>query len=157
MPDLENLGPMIRHVQFEPNTGCWLWTAQLSHNGYALFHEGNVKIRVHRRTYGIFKGDPGPTLDHLCRVRCCINPDHLEPVTPKTNLRRGLRFERTISPDGAEICKRGHTISGDNVYVNNRGYEECKECRNLMQRDRRASKRMSHAHHNGLSNGHERR
>ena len=76
----------------EPNTGCWLWTAALK-NGYGRITMMNPKRKTaaHRVSYEAFVGPipEGLTLDHLCRVRCCVNPAHLEPVTMRENIMRG--------------------------------------------------------------------
>ncbi len=86
----------------EPNSGCWLWLGELNSAGYGRISQGNNKIgkRVrslaHRVSYELAKGPvpEGFDLDHLCRVPCCINPDHLEPVTRSENNRRGDLMKR---------------------------------------------------------------
>ena len=74
----------------EPNSGCWLWLLSLS-EGYACAHNGTRSEKAHRISYQIFKGPIGPGLevDHTCRTRCCVNPEHLEAVTHKVNCERG--------------------------------------------------------------------
>ncbi len=70
--------------------GCWLWTAARNENGYPLLWAGGKMIRAHRFSYEVHVGSipAGLDLDHLCRVRHCVNPAHLEPVTRSENLRR---------------------------------------------------------------------
>ena len=87
----------------EPNSGCFLWHGALNAQGYALLaitvRPGHhVLRRVQRLYYEMEKGPipAGLVLDHLCRVRCCVNPDHLEPITRGENAARGVPYR----PDG---------------------------------------------------------
>ena len=75
-------------VHYEPNSGCWLWAGADNGEGYGKFR-GKY---AHRLSYERHKGPipDGLHLDHLCRMPCCINPDHLEPVTNAENARRGM-------------------------------------------------------------------
>lgn len=142
----------------EPNTGCWLWVGFVhTRDGYGqinvprkdgTFDPRTHKLRMttvgaHRVAYEAFKG-PIPAdleLDHLCRVRCCVNPDHLEPVTRRVNVERG------ISPMGKNAvkthCPEGHPLSGDNLLIYTRLYQHgrighSRDCRLCRQRTRRA-------------------
>lgn len=110
-------------------TGCWLWTASLTvRGGYAQMNVGGGKVvRVHRWLYASLVGpvDPSLDLDHLCRVRRCVNPDHLEPVSRAENLRRGIGNKRRAT------CSSGHALAGDNLYVRpGSGRKECLQCKN---------------------------
>lgn len=70
---------------------CWLWTASLTF-GYGSFWDGKGQVRAHRFAYELLV-DPIPEglqLDHLCRIRHCVNPDHLEAVTNAENVQRGV-------------------------------------------------------------------
>lgn len=74
-----------------PMTGCWLWTGSLNRNGYGRLSVGG-RTRVTHRVVWVLLGLPlesTQVLDHLCRVRSCCNPAHLEPVTVRENTRRG--------------------------------------------------------------------
>jgi hypothetical protein len=75
----------------EPNTGCWLWTGYVDRHGYGQF-KGAKQGSAHRWSYEYHAGPipEGLQLDHLCRVRSCVNPAHLEPVTCRVNVSRGL-------------------------------------------------------------------
>lgn len=76
----------------DPITGCWLWTARINTNGYGhFFHNGTMRD-AHRVSYELHVGTvpDGLELDHKCRVRRCVNWDHLEPVTHKVNVHRGV-------------------------------------------------------------------
>jgi hypothetical protein len=73
-------------------TPCWIWQRSVS-SGYGMAWDGTTKkmVRAHRLMYERYRGhiEEGLQLDHLCRVRNCVNPDHLEPVTMLENIRRG--------------------------------------------------------------------
>src|SRR5690349_11586471 len=71
----------------EKGAGCWLWTAHVAPNGYGMMTLGGHAGYAHRLAYRLMKGQIPARLqlDHLCRTRHCVNPDHLEPVTQKTN------------------------------------------------------------------------
>lgn len=83
----------------EPNSGCWIWIGGHSANGYgnARYPKNGVnKVQpVHRIVYELEKGPipPKMDLDHLCRNPACVNPDHLEPVPHKVNIKRGISPE----------------------------------------------------------------
>jgi hypothetical protein len=70
---------------------CWLWTGTLSSYGYGVIGVNYKTLKAHRVAYTAAVGEipPGLHVDHLCRVRTCVNPEHLEPVTPRENILRG--------------------------------------------------------------------
>ncbi len=69
--------------------GCWEWTAWITDKGYGQFQYGGRMMGAHRFSYQLVKGEILHTIDHLCRNRRCVNPNHLEDVTQKENVRRG--------------------------------------------------------------------
>lgn len=75
-------------VSVDEDTGCWLWLGRLSLDGYAVVIGG--RRQVHAAAYRASGRvvPQGLTLDHLCQVRACVNPAHLEPVTPATQAAR---------------------------------------------------------------------
>lgn len=114
-----------------PISGCWLWIAHLSDGGYGFFSIRPLTRRAHRIAFEALVGEipAGLELDHLCRVRCCVNPAHLEPVSHLENMRRGCQagVERTH-------CLHGHPFDGDNLIVNSRGERCCRICVNARSR-----------------------
>lgn len=104
----------------EPNTGCWLWTASVDGGGYGKIVEHGVLKGAHRVSYELNVGTipEGLDLDHLCRVRSCVNPDHLEPVTRSENCRRGFSGQAAAQIERAKThCPQGHLYEGENVRV----------------------------------------
>lgn len=75
-----------------PFSGCWLWAGSLNGGGYAQVMVNKRRPVAHRVAYELKHGPvpEGLQLDHLCRVRCCVNPDHVEPVTTSINQLRGI-------------------------------------------------------------------
>lgn len=113
---------------------CWLWTGNLEIGGYATLtiSENGRKIprRVHRIMYEMFRGKipPGMKLDHLCRVRHCVNPNHLEIVTDRENILRGNGV--SAKNYAKTHCKRGHSLAGYNLIVRSGGGRQCRTCVN---------------------------
>lgn len=103
----------------------------------------NRSHSVHRTSYEVFRGPipVGLVIDHLCRNRLCCNPDHLEAVTFRENIRRG---ESVMAQKArATHCLKGHPLSGDNVYIlpkNNT--RRCRKCNREFNRKRRARRAM---------------
>ena len=128
----------------EPNSGCWLWLGHTTAAGYGAWRERWGRKDpckhhyAHRDTYEAVKGTipAGLEIDHLCRVRCCINPDHLEAVTHQENTRRGE------GASGTNVrkthCPSGHPYSAENtiVRITERGgvLRRCRVCYNTQQR-----------------------
>lgn len=79
----------VPEPSIDEKTGCWLWSGRLNHGGYAH----NVYRKNYAKKFGPIP--KGAHLDHLCRNRRCINPDHLEVVSPKENTRRGAAAKLT--------------------------------------------------------------
>jgi hypothetical protein len=113
-------------VKVNAETGCWEWQGHVNRNtGYGTFRIGQEKRGpAHRRGWELLRGPIAADLqlDHLCRVRHCVNPDHLEPVPAEVNMQRAYAARTE--------CKRGHPYPGSG---------QCKPCRNLGARERRAA------------------
>ena len=129
----------------EPNSGCWLWLGALCNGGYGnIRNQGFIKS-AHRISYEMYKGiiPEGLHLDHLCRVRCCVNPNHLEPVTRKENIRRGVLAGTFGKAERRKThCPMGHSLSGKNLYLTPNGSRNCKECRKIQAREFRKRHKM---------------
>ncbi len=124
----------VGHVVDE-ETGCWLWQGSLYRNGYGQLNRDGQRL-AHRWYYLTYKGPipDGMQLDHLCRVRNCVNPDHLEPVTHTENLLRSplvgkCRREPTH-------CNHGHAYEGKNYRRRSpKGVPYCQMCFTLRKRE----------------------
>lgn len=109
-------------------SGCWLWTGGLNWKGYGKAGENTS---AHRRLYELLRGPipVGLDLDHICRVRRCVNPDHLEPVTRKENIRRGnTGLARRLRQLARTQCRHGHPYTPDNTRIGSHGERICREC-----------------------------
>lgn len=146
-------------VYKEPGeNACWLWEGKRSKGRRATdaygqfcivdFETGKQKIRyVHRYAYEISKGliPEELEIDHACNVTTCVNPDHLDPVTPQENVRRSVRrgTNRNIKK---MHCPKGHPYSGENLYIRpdlgGRGCRTCMAQHDLDKRQRREEKKM---------------
>jgi len=135
------------HEKYEvqPN-GCWIWMSAQNGTGYGQFSfEGKPRL-AHRWFYERTKKkvEQGKELDHLCRNRSCVNPDHLEEVSRSENNRRGLIGERTRERSRAIThCPHGHEYSADNTYMTKAGTRCCKTCkRNSIIASRQKRKKL---------------
>lgn len=111
-------------TQYTDFTGdCWLWVGHTDKDGYARLTFKRKDYRVQRLMYVLCRGDLPRELvvDHLCRVRNCVNPYHFEAVTNRINIQRGKRATATT-------CLRGHAYTADNLYHDRSGHRICKTC-----------------------------
>lgn len=124
-------------------TGCVEWTGSITSTGYGSFYAGPGQyVIAHRWAYTQAHGaiPPGMHLDHLCRNRKCVKPEHLEPVTPRENLLRGDTV--TARHVKATHCPVGHPYSGPNLYIApSTGYRSCRTCARAQRLARDARKK----------------
>ena len=126
---------------------CWEWTGARGRHGYGNFGDNGKTWRAHRWAYERLVGQiaAGLTLDHLCRNRACVNPDHLDPCTQQANNSRVPNFGHR--PKKME-CKWGHSLSGDNLYVQKKtGYRYCRTCSNARRTAYMERRRSAEAVH----------
>jgi hypothetical protein len=128
----------------DPTSECWIWRGAKT-QGYGMFQIGQKTYRAHRWGYQQLVG-PVPddlVMDHLCRTPACVNPSHLEPVTSRVNtIDRGMGERAILHRE--QQCRRGHSVTGDNLYVppSHPTWRQCREClrdrTRVNQRARRA-------------------
>lgn len=107
---------------------CWLWTGRLPRSGYGTLSISGKNVQAHRFAYELIVGPipAGLQLDHLCRVRHCVNPAHLEPVTPRVNVLRGICPAALAAR--RSHCQRGHEFTPENTYMTPNGRRQCRAC-----------------------------
>lgn len=116
-------------------SGCWVWGGSHSPSGYGYISsitglDGVTRnVRAHRFVYELLVGPipEGLTIDHLCRVRDCVNPAHLEPVTSRENTLRGNTLPAANA--AKTHCPQGHGYTTENTYVTSMGRRMCRSCR----------------------------
>lgn len=109
-------------------TECWLWAGSTDRNGYGQRSWHGKNYMIHRLMYENFIGPipTGMTLDHLCRVPTCINPSHLQIVSHKTNIERGLGIS-SINRIKTH-CANGHEFTEENTVYYHKQWRSCRQC-----------------------------
>lgn len=122
------LDKILSRLEPVTESGCLIWTGQLTSKGYGRVVWNGKVWRVHRLLYELENGSipNGMVPDHLCRVRCCANSHHIEIVTNRTNVLRGIGLSARHARK--THCIRGHPFSGENLRIANRGERVCVAC-----------------------------
>jgi len=126
--------PIFDHERFLSNIstnngGCWVWNGFINNYGYGEFGISGKRYRAHRVSFSLFSGElvNGMVIDHICKNKACVNPDHLRQVTQKFNC-----LDNSSSPPAINSvkthCKYGHELTDDNVYKHSSG-RYCLTCR----------------------------
>lgn len=123
----------------EQNDGCWKWVGTLTRTptgSYGSMSVNGRSVAAHRMSWQLFRGTipDGLQIDHLCRNTRCVNPLHLEPVTQRENILRGVGFAAVNARK--THCKRGHEFSPENTITQASG-RACRTCVYAARRRRR--------------------
>ena len=127
----EILVAFAARIVIHESSECWIWNQEPDRAGYGRFQSLGLRDYAHRVSHRLFIGPipPGMHVDHLCRVRRCVNPDHLEAVTSREN--NVVRADRSRVGDNMRAkthCPHGHPYSGANLYVSPSGKRMCRTC-----------------------------
>ncbi len=140
--DLKLSAPIIDDVRFWSKVkftgGCWEWFGATNDRGYGQIQSGppmNKVLYAHRLSYTMFNCSipEGWNVDHLCRNTSCVRPEHLECVTFRENVLRGVG--PTAERARQTHCVRGHELSGENLYVRREGWRQCKACKRMRDQN----------------------
>ena len=112
----------MRHVDVNPYA-CWTWSSGLYPNGYGKFKlatgtPGGRAVLAHRWIYQHYYGEIKNVINHICEIKNCVNPLHLDDVTQLENVRYSL----------SDYCLRGHNLNDEDVYVEKNGKRHCQKC-----------------------------
>lgn len=127
---------LLAKVKIDWN-GCWIWQ-HATNERYGVWAENGKNQYAHRMSYELYKGKipEGLTIDHLCSVPLCVNPDHLEAVYFEENNRRSS----SISAKNAvkTHCKSGHPFTDENTWIEKTGSRHCRTCHRNTEALRRS-------------------
>lgn len=134
-----------RFFRFVAQDGdCWTWTGT-TNRGYGHFRTLSGRLYAHRWSFEFFRGaiPEGLTIDHLCRNKACVNPDHLDPVPGRINTLRSEGITAALAK--ATRCVNGHEFTEANTIQRATGGRKCRTCANAIHARRRAQQRSAAA------------
>ena len=135
------------------SSGCHIWQGSLTNSGYGRLtwvHAGRKEVGAHRVAYVATYG-PVPDGLHIGRVRACVNPDQMEPVTPRENIMRSPIAPAAVNASKTS-CPQGHPYSEANTVVQKHGGRLCRTCQAARPRKKasgRPPRHPVHRHHRG--------
>ncbi len=139
----EPIGRFVTKIAIHPFSLCWEWTAGCFSNGYGAFAVSRSRTtQAHRWSYEWFIGPiPAKTeIDHLCAMRRCVNPNHLEAVAHALNMERSkVGAPRRLQT----LCFHGHPLTEANVWRRSNGQRQCRECNRIRQQATRDRKKAN--------------
>ncbi len=145
---------LLSKVKFDEKTWCWNWTGHIAKAGYGRIgykYSNHQAYEAYRLSYILFKGklDPNLQIDHLCRNRRCVNPEHLEQVTKKENLLRGIGIG--AKNKSKTHCPQGHEYTPENTRISpangGRCCNECQRIRDFYRHVQKNAKVLLNAEH----------
>ena len=127
-------------------SGCWEWQGHARPDGYANATSGGKRVLAHRWSYELHVGPipDGLTIDHLCRNRRCVNPEHLEAVTQRENNMRATDSVTSVNSIKTH-CPKGHPYDEANTYAMPGGGRDCRQCINARSREYKSRKKVRNA------------
>lgn len=128
----KDIDRFISKMAIDDATNCWLWSGALSLSGYGHFNVNSMPVPAHRYSYETSIGfiPKGRQVHHKCNVRHCVNPNHLEALTPMEHVNVTVGHEKNKTH-----CKRGHEFNYENTLYS-KGVRTCKRCRVLRVKER---------------------
>jgi hypothetical protein len=133
---MNTLDRFFNRIEYEPNTGCWLWSGAVDKRGYGNLSRKGCSRAAHRASWEIHRGpiplicgDQRMCVCHHCDTPPCVNPDHLFLGTHVENMLDRERKKR--STNGRKThCLKGHSLSGSNLRKDSAGRRVCRACAN---------------------------
>lgn len=131
-----------KHIKKEEN-GCWNWTKAKDKDGYGITSINGKSYRAHRVFYELYKEKikSGFVIDHVCRNRSCVNPEHLREVTSRVNILFNSEGLASINSRKTH-CSKGHIYNLKNTRVTKQGGRWCRVCDRLRGNIRKGVNRL---------------